>query len=149
MLAPGNPTGKTTIEGGYILDGRALEIEINGVGGASGSTVKAPYNNSLYEFAINFTSGNGNYVGLWTEAVILLGDFNADGTLDAADYFVWRKNGGGIYTQSDLNIWRANFGTMLGSGTGASVNTTVPEPATAVMLIVAAVGIRLRRRQFA
>ena len=33
------------------------------------------------------------------------GDFNNDGKVDAADYVVWRKNPGGIYTQDDFNTW--------------------------------------------
>ena len=74
------------------------------------------------------------------------GDYNNDGTVDAADYIVWRKTGG---TQAEYDTWRANFGETLGSGAGASMNSTVPEPATLVMLIVAAFGIRLRRRQIA
>ncbi len=32
----------------------------------------------------------------------LPGDFNHDGAVDAADYVVWRKNPGGIYTQERL-----------------------------------------------
>jgi hypothetical protein len=37
---------------------------------------------------------------------VLDGDFNDDGTVDAADYVIWRKNGG---NQQDFNLWRANF----------------------------------------
>jgi len=35
------------------------------------------------------------------------GDFNGDGTVDAADYVEWRKNGG---NPDDYNAWKANFG---------------------------------------
>jgi hypothetical protein len=38
------------------------------------------------------------------------GDFNVDGRVDAADYVVWRKGLGTIYTSSDINMWRAHFG---------------------------------------
>ena len=38
------------------------------------------------------------------------GDFNNDGSVDAADYVVWRNGLGTIYTQSDYDTWRANFG---------------------------------------
>ena len=34
----------------------------------------------------------------------LPGDFNRDGSVDAADYVVWRKNPGGIYTPDDYNV---------------------------------------------
>jgi hypothetical protein len=72
------------------------------------------------------------------------GDYNSDGTVDAADYVVWRKQAG---TPTSYNTWRTNFGeTFAGSGWGASANATVPEPAAFVMLIVAAAGISTRRR---
>jgi len=77
----------------------------------------------------------------------LEGDFNADAIVDAADYVVWRKGLGTFYTQSDYNVWRTHFGQTAGSG--ASANTAVPEPATLVMLILAAAGWCLRRCQVA
>ena len=90
----------------------------------------------------------GEYHGyLLTPVPPIPGDFNNDGTVDAADYVVWRKNPGGIYTQNDFNIWRTHFGQTADSGAGVGPNATVPEPTTLVMLIVAAVGIRLRPRQ--
>jgi PEP-CTERM motif len=77
------------------------------------------------------------------------GDFNKDGTVDAADYVVWRKNPGGIYTPDDYNTWCANFGksSSLGSGSGANAIEGVPEPATIMLLLFAAAGLRSRRRR--
>ena len=90
--------------------------------------------------------------------VPLPGDYNQNGTVDAADYVVWRKNGG---TQEDYNAWRANFGRTLGvasgsagyghraSGPGASaepLQVAVPEPATFTLLIMAMVAHYARRR---
>jgi hypothetical protein len=50
----------------------------------------------------------------------LLGDFNGDGSVDAADYVMLRKFGG---SQSEFDLWRANFGsTSGGSGGGASIS---------------------------
>ena len=66
-------------------------------------------------------------------APILPGDYNHNGIVDAADYVVWRK---GAATQTDYNIWRANFGQTAGSGSGVSANATVPEPATLVLLLL-------------
>jgi T5SS/PEP-CTERM-associated repeat protein len=56
----------------------------------------------------------------------LPGDFNEDGSVDAADYVVWRKGLGTIYTPSDFGLWRANFGRTSGAGSSAF---QVPEPA--------------------
>ena len=74
--------------------------------------------------------------------------FGNNGTIDAADYVVWRKTGG---LPDGYNEWRTNFGRTFfaGSGAGGNGNAAVPEPTTFVMLIVATVGIRLRRRQIA
>ena len=73
------------------------------------------------------------------------GDYSDDGTVDAADYVVWRKTDG---TRPGYDTWRTHFGETFGSGSGASANATVPEPATLVMLIMAAAAsIPLRRRR--
>jgi hypothetical protein len=64
------------------------------------------------------------------------GDFNGDGSVDAADYVLWRKNPGGIYTPDDFNVWRSHFGETVGNGAGANVSATVPEPASAWLLLL-------------
>ena len=75
------------------------------------------------------------------------GDYNNDGTVDAADYVVWRKNEGttnalpndphgGTIGPLQFDTWRAHFGQTAGSG--ALPNTTVPEPASALLIIFAA-----------
>jgi hypothetical protein len=76
----------------------------------------------------------------------LAGDFNNNGTVDAADYTVWRKGLGTTYTQNDFNVWRANFGQTAGIGAIGGANATVPEPTTLAMLVVSAVGVSTRRR---
>ena len=75
------------------------------------------------------------------------GDFNHDGTVDAADYVVWRKNPGGIYTQADYNTWRANFGQTVDDSSAS--NATVPEPAAAWLLVLGAALGCWRCRQLA
>jgi hypothetical protein len=67
------------------------------------------------------------------------GDFNLDGSVDAADYVIWRKTGG---STDDYNTWRANFGRKLDGGSTSSA--MVPEPATAFLLIFAAAAGRWR-----
>jgi hypothetical protein len=66
-------------------------------------------------------------------------DFNRDGTVDAADYVVWRKNGG---SQEQYDLWRANFGTTAGAGSAAIVDRSksanVPEPTSIILLILGA-----------
>ena len=81
----------------------------------------------------------------------LPGDFNTNGVVDAADYVVWRNNVGsttalpndsigGTIGTPQYNEWRTHFGQTAGSGAGVGANAAVPEPATVVMLILAAAG---------
>jgi hypothetical protein len=80
----------------------------------------------------------------------LAADFNSDGIVDSADYVVWRKGFGTIYTQDDYELWRTQFGRTPGSGAGSGLGdaTTVPEPAAIGLSIVAASVLAvLRARQ--
>jgi exonuclease III len=74
------------------------------------------------------------------DAMTLAGDFNEDGTVDARDYTVWRDGFGSLYDQDDYTDWVNNFGQSLGSGgaSGGSGLASVPEPASATLLLFAA-----------
>jgi PEP-CTERM motif len=79
----------------------------------------------------------------------LPGDYNQNGTVDAADYVIWRKTGG---STDDYNAWRAHFGQTFSFGSGLGVSAAsqpmlpaVPEPATLVLMMLAATGWCLRR----
>ncbi len=84
----------------------------------------------------------------------LAGDFNRDGVVDSADYIVWRDtngktgffaadgNGDHLVNQLDYAIWRQHYGDVQG-GTGSAQAAVVPEPGTAPLLKVAAVGLAL------
>ena len=83
-------------------------------------------------------------------------DFNGDGTVDAADFVVWRKNNGmsvapgtlgdadfnGQVNDDDYQIWRVQFGTSPGAASGAGTNEATPpidvgtkvEPGSALQL---------------
>ena len=70
----------------------------------------------------------------------LPGDFNGDGSVDAADYTVWRDGLGGEYLAGDYQLWVDNFGA-----TASAASTSVPEPTAALLLILAA-GLAPSRR---
>ncbi|MCI0334883.1 MAG: hypothetical protein L0228_16845 [Planctomycetes bacterium] len=89
--------------------------------------------------------------------VALAGDFNGDGSVDAADYVVWRKGVGVASTPENYNLWRTNFGQSAGSGATAggsafavanlsrSADAAVPEPTPLVLVcLTTAAGLWLR-----
>jgi hypothetical protein len=81
----------------------------------------------------------------------LIGDYNDDGNVDAADYTVWRNNvgqpgstlenrdpdnGTGVVGPDDYDSWKSNFG----AGGGGSLAGNVPEP-SALGLVLMAMGL--------
>jgi hypothetical protein len=86
------------------------------------------------------------------EFVGLAGDYNDDGTVDAADYVVWRSTQGGTVArgdgadgnfdgqvnQQDLAVWRANFGKVYPTQ-AAGLAAVVPEPGTLILVAWAVV----------
>jgi hypothetical protein len=74
------------------------------------------------------------------------GDYNKNGTVDAADYVVWRNtlgltgpnlaadgNANNEIDVGDFDVWRAHFGQTDSEGIGASSDQVVPEPAAVVL----------------
>ena len=78
------------------------------------------------------------------------GDYNGNGSVDAADYVLWRDmlgqsgaglppdgNGDGTVNDDDLDVWRANFGLGTPATAAALRPAAVPEPASIVFLLLA------------
>ena len=94
-------------------------------------------------------------VGLSSEALPgLPGDYNNNGTVDAADYVAWRNGGPlenegvtpGVVDQEDYNFWRAQFGnSSAGSGGGLAAGA-VPEPGTLWLAAAGIIALLLRRK---
>jgi hypothetical protein len=81
----------------------------------------------------------------------LPGDYNGNGTVDAADYTVWRNtlgdvginlaadgNGNGLVDDGDYDFWKSHFGETAGSGSSGAAS--VPEPGGFMLLLVAILG---------
>ncbi len=97
--------------------------------------------------------------------LFLLGDYNRNGMVEAADYVVWRKtlgqvgmdlaadgNGNDEIDAGDYDVWLAHFGESIagsgttGGGAAADGQTGVPEPGGFWLLTTAAiVGLACRR----
>jgi hypothetical protein len=88
-------------------------------------------------------------------ATLLAGDYNEDGTVDAADYTVWRDtlgqtgaglaadgNGNGNVDAADYSVWKNHFGDVspgIGAGSGSLAGAgSVPEPAAIAIVSLAA-----------
>jgi hypothetical protein len=92
-------------------------------------------------------------------ALALLGDYNHNGVVDAADYIVWRKsfgsigsglaadgNGDNAVNLLDYDIWRVHFGDSAGAAATAE-SQPIPEPSTAILsLLGCVVALMIRRR---
>jgi hypothetical protein len=88
----------------------------------------------------------------------IVGDYNVDGVVDAADYTVWRDHVGAAYLpnrkpatigpigSADYQAWADNFGRSKAS----SATSPVPEPTSALLCLIAAAVVAdhcLRRRR--
>ncbi len=71
----------------------------------------------------------------------IAGDFNDDGSVDAADYIVWRKNGG---SEAEYEIWRSHFGE---SEPSTPPVLPVPEPMWYAMLLPSLFCLRRKHRR--
>jgi hypothetical protein len=118
--------------------------------------------NGWLEFIISTNAGDYNYpityyydtLRFTTPVAGVQGDFNNNGTVDAADYVLWRNGGplanevtdAGIVSAADYNDWRARFGNIAGAGSGLQ-SGGVPEPASCVLMLLAGVLASFRRVQ--
>jgi autotransporter-associated beta strand protein len=170
LTYPNTYTGNTRVDGGvlsisnaYLADtadvlidaGALLNLNFSG-----NDTIDAlyldgvPQTPGLYGLGAlgsTFFSGTGRLmVTNLGDPLGVTGDYNGDGTVDAADYTVWRDNlngdasalenrdpnNMGNVNQDDYDSWKANFGAMAGAGAGASTTAAVPEPATWLLACV-------------
>ncbi len=98
---------------------------------------------------------------------VLVGDFNGNGIVDAADYVVWRDefgqtvapyvgadaNGDSTIDEIDFKLWKVNFGlaaptSVLADSDGLTLlAAAIPEPATILVLTSALLTQMLLRRK--
>ena len=105
---------------------------------------------AVVTYDLTLSKGNLEY-----SLVVSPGDYNGDGTVDAADYTVWRDafgsstdlradgNGNGIIDSGDYDIWKSLFGATYASGSGSLA--TVPEPTSGLLLLIGLAAAACRR----
>jgi hypothetical protein len=97
---------------------------------------------------------NANSVVLEVASAGLPGDYNDDGSVDAADYIVWRKNEGtanvlpndpigGTIGPAHFDQWQANFGA---TSSGSASHSVVPEPSCWLLLAASSAFLLVLRR---
>lgn len=106
--------------------------------------------NRVGQLAFNFAMAGASGVAIWSEEVVPVpGDYNHNGTVDAADYTVWRNSygqtGSGLDADGDGNeqidegdytVWKMHFGESSGSGASAGASAAVPEPTASVLTLI-------------
>jgi hypothetical protein len=126
-------TGRDVMLTGTLADGSPLSFELNSVSAVGQDHVSA--------------------AALLTVTLILPGDYNDDGTVNAADYVVWRNNVGTdaalpnditpwSVSPNDYDVWRTRFGQS--RAIGAAAARPVPEPSTLAGVMVGVL-VALRR----
>lgn len=151
------------VEGGYsptLGDTFQLLTANDGITGTFDTTTLPDIPGDLeYALAYSPTSVKLEVRSESTSAGGLPGDYNLDGTVDAADYSVWRDKLGSSLAlpnddtagvgQDDYERWKTHFGesAVFGAGAGDAANRPAPEPAT-LLLLAAPVALlpMLRRR---
>jgi len=148
--------------GGYVPDFGDTLIILSATGGVTGTiaSVQQPLNMPAgLKFDVIYSP---TLVQLMV-VPRLLGDYNLNGVVDAADYTVWRDtlgamvtafsgadgDGSGTIGKDDYDIWKANFGDTAGSGSGQAAGAA-PEPTCLILVLLACaaplVDVRRKRR---
>jgi hypothetical protein len=140
-------------------DGNGFLAGVLGQFGGGGSISRYSFDGTFVgTFAMPGSGGFSEATAFAFVPTPVIGDFVNDTFVDAADYVAWRNatptttlsndRTPGVVDASDYADWRANFGktrTASSAGLGAAV---VPEPATALLLLVGMMSggiLRVRR----
>ncbi len=154
-VAP-SPTGETVMMTLSMTDSSAVTSVLSGLDGAVGSSGNDTFAaGDTFDYFVAMTTVDTDWVFdnfqlEVVEGVGLPGDFNGDGSVNAADYTVWRDNegagdesalngnGDGIngIDAGDYSLWVTNFGSGASSGNGLAI----PEPGTVALLLLSVFG---------
>ena len=158
------------VAAGGTLDDLFVELNSSAAGMFSGQITLQPQSTNPTPFSMNLAPITINVIG----SVGLGGDYNRNGTVDAADYVMWRNSvddivdafsaadgdGSGTIDPGDYDVWRAHFGQTAGSGAGVAESlrdsglavserlpyVAVPEPGAFVLLALGLPALWRHRR---
>jgi autotransporter-associated beta strand protein len=163
----GSSADLLTVTGNLELTTAGNMLDVAGIG-AGGSWLIATYSGTLsgvFEsvpagFTVDYGTGENSQLTLLAVAN-LVGDYNSDGTVDAADYTVWRNNQGGAGTSlenrdpangsgpissADYDSWKARFGNAKLNGVGSISLRQVPEPHSIAVSLGITLLLSLKKR---
>ena len=130
-LVNGNGTYFPRQPGGFTLAPQNATLALKGIG---------------YQYDVTFD--------ITAAPVGVPGDYNANGTVDAADYVLWRQgdpaadgDGSTVVDAADYDFWSARFGNPAapGAGSGLGQGGAVPEPTSLVLIGLGVVAFASRR----
>jgi O-glycosyl hydrolase/regulation of enolase protein 1 (concanavalin A-like superfamily) len=153
--ANGSPINYTVVFSEPVSDFVTGDVAVSGTAGATTATVTG--GGTTYNVAVSGMTANGTVIASLlagaahdaannpslaststdntvTFSSLPLGDYNQDGTVNAADYTVWRNSlganvaafagadgsGNGVVDQADYEVWKANFGAVATGAGGAA-----------------------------
>lgn len=139
-------------------DGNGFLAGLLGIAGGSGSISRYSFDGTLLgTFAAPSQNGFTEATAFVVVPTQLVGDFNNNGVVDAADYVVWRNtsptttlpndDSPGVVDPSDYADWRANFGKVGRAGSGALHVRSIPEPAGVLIVLTAMLVAGLVRKR--
>jgi len=120
--------------------------------GSGRIVVSSPISVSVFGIGDGYT-----YIGVNPNPNFLVGDYNEDGVVNAADYVTWRDHlnapegtlpndiSVGSIGESQYLVWKSRFGNELSEGSVES--TAVPEPSFAVLLLLVSPALKCFTRR--
>jgi len=150
------------LEGGYAsLIGQSIKL-ISADGGIFGAfdSIELPTLPDELEVGVVYNPNSVVMeIGFASISAPIPGDYNEDGTVNAADYSVWRNslgqsgsglaadgNGDSHVDDADYDLWKLHFGETSGSGSGAAAKIATPEPMSCVLVMAALLAFTRVRR---
>jgi autotransporter-associated beta strand protein len=186
LTAANSYTGNTAVQAGTLRLSNSFLNDSASVLLSTGATLDLQFAGTADTIQSLLVNGTAQVIGSWgavgnihaeyhTSLIIgagvlqvavgpVVGDYNNDGMVGAADYLMWRRklgaanianrdpNNVGVVGQADYNSWRAHFGQAAGSGMAAieadaPAAAAVPEISTSMLSAWAAICLFFVRRR--